>query len=662
MTLSRRSWIAFGAVATFWTALIVAGWVALPGFIGTVHRQEAHPLLNSLIQDPGLHPLDFYLKKGRLALGVAALFFPAMIAGAAFVWTRRRRIAEGFRGFFEAESHPFNLAVFRIVIFAVLLDKALLPNVLWYISLPHELQVPPDALGWVLPLLPATDIAVCAAWAAFTLACCFGMIGFLTRLSSLVAAVLGFYLMGLTQLYGKVDHYHFLIWFLLLFTAGHAGDFFGVDAVLAARRRADRGDIEPPGPSVAYGLSLRFAWLLIGVVYFFPGLWKIITCGPEWGLGDNLKYHLHEKWLETGVVPAFRIDRYPLLYRLSGVGTLAFEISFVFLLFIPGLRMLAVFGGLAFHNLTNAFMQIPFYPLQFSYVCFFDWKKIAERVGRRYGQAWVGYDGGCGICRRTIASLRVFDIFGRTSYVNVLDAAAVAASGLRSVPADALVRDMHVIIEGRTFRGFLAYRALAWRLPLFWPALPFLHLWPVPLVGEAVYRRVADSRACRFLHRPATPVVAGPRRMSARAVTLLGAALLGVNLIYGFLQIGSGWPFACFPTFAWFQGPVIDVIAVRLVHADGSAREIGKEGLSEGWRPHKFRGLIVRTLEVTDDADRKRRLEAFWRHIVSRAPELRSVRRVEFYRDSVQSAPEKWGLPPVKRRLLYTLEVPEGGR
>ena len=44
--------------------------------------------------------------------------------------------------------------------------------------------------------------------------------------------------------------------------------------LVAAWKRANRGVTDPPGPSRTYALPIRFVWLLMGLIYFFPGFWN----------------------------------------------------------------------------------------------------------------------------------------------------------------------------------------------------------------------------------------------------------------------------------------------------------------------------------------------------------------------------------------------------
>jgi len=95
----------------------------------------------------------------------------------------------------------------------------------------------------------------------------------------------------------------------------------------------------------------------------------------------------YNKWMEFGVWrPFFRIDQHPLLYQMSAAASIAFELSFIFIIFFPAIRFLAALGGLAFHNMTNLFMRIPFWQMQVCYASFVDWRRLLRFVGCRSSQ------------------------------------------------------------------------------------------------------------------------------------------------------------------------------------------------------------------------------------------------------------------------------------
>jgi hypothetical protein len=361
----------------------------------------------------------------RIALACAA----AVLAASALAY--RRRTLALLREFFAAESHPLNLAVMRVTMFLTLLQSANRRGALeWFAGLPAVLRVAPLGWGHVLKVMPVDPSWAAASYWLFSLFCLAGLVGLFSRASAFLAFLVGIYALGVPQFYGKINHYHHLLWFMALLAASPCGDALSLDAVRAARRRADAGTTEPPGPSRAYALPLRFVWLLMGVLYFFPGFWKTWTVGARWALSENLKFHLYMKWVTLdGWVPFFRIDRHPVLYQASGLGTILFELSFVFLVLFPFWRGWAALGGLVFHNMTALFMRIPFWSLQVFYVTFVDWHRLFRRLGRFMfrREKSLAYDGDCKLCRRAVATRRAFDLFGRTAYVNSPGASALHA-------------------------------------------------------------------------------------------------------------------------------------------------------------------------------------------------------------------------------------------
>lgn len=99
----------------------------------------------------------------------------------------------------------------------------------------------------------------------------------------------------------------------------------------------------------------------------------------------------------------------------------------------------------------------------------------------------VYYDGDCGLCRRTATVLGRLDVLKQLRWINFRTTRG-------EVDPERLEREMAAVVHGRTYFGFSAYRAMSWRLPLFWPVLPFLYVPGVRYVGDAVYRYVADRR------------------------------------------------------------------------------------------------------------------------------------------------------------------------
>lgn len=143
-----------------------------------------------------------------------------------------------------------------------------------------------------------------------------------------------------------------------------AGDALSVDARFT--RRGARGRRRDP----AYELTLAFARALLGVVYFFPGFWKLATSGLAWITSDNVRNQMHWKWAQWGgALPPVRVDRVPGLVEVGAACVVAFELGFFFLALVPRARRPLALGGVVFHQLTEVFFHIRFLSLYACYTC-----------------------------------------------------------------------------------------------------------------------------------------------------------------------------------------------------------------------------------------------------------------------------------------------------
>jgi hypothetical protein len=203
-----------------------------------------------------------------------------------------------------------------------------------------------------------------------------GALGLFSRASFALVTVTAAYVLLIPQLGGAVFHDHHLLWFAALLAASPCGDALSVDAWRARRRGASRPDGGP-----AHGLALRFAWLCVGLIYFFPAVHKLEAMGLDWALSDNLRHQLWWKWAQDPtLLPRLRIDRVPwLVHTLAGL-TLLFELSFVGLVFVRRTRLLAVAAALAFHAGTHLLMGIDFSVLYACYTMFLPWSGWLARV------------------------------------------------------------------------------------------------------------------------------------------------------------------------------------------------------------------------------------------------------------------------------------------
>ena len=594
---------------------------------------------------------------------LSRLAFIAVAAGLVILAVRRRQgTIRRLREFFSAEDEPLNLAVFRVVLFAVLWTFSDLEQLRWFSQVPQELRILPwGSRWWLFGTLPINDIWVTAAWWGLRVASFLAMVGLWTRPAAAASALLAVYVLGVPQLFGKVHHYHHLVWFAALLASSRCGDALSCDALVAAWRRADRGMTEPPGPSRAYALPARFVWVLMGLIYFFPGFWKWWTSGIDWVLGDNLKYHLYAKWTEiNGWLPAWRVDQQPLVYQLLAVGTIAFELSFLWLVFVPRLRPALAASGVAFHEGIKRTMQIRiFWTLQACYVTFVNWAGLLRWAGRRMFAAplRIVYDGNCRLCRRTIAIVRAFDVLGRMTYVNALDEDALRRHDLERLDRQALVADMHAVLSNRAWLGYDAYRAMAWRMPLVWPILPVLYVWPVAAIGRRLYRHIADARTCEISggpgHAPGLPSHAAAPSATL-AVTVVGVCLLAGNAYFGVRGQSAAWPLACYPTFRQvITAPEFSTLRVAVVDDAGAQQFLDDRPMEQRATTGRWNNLVGSILSPQDEAARRKRLAALWRMWLTQDPGLVKARAVRFYKVTRSTLPERGADPVLHEELLW---------
>jgi predicted DCC family thiol-disulfide oxidoreductase YuxK len=592
--------------------------------------------------------------KYQIALAVAAV---ALIAVPLLL---RRRAPAFVREFFNTPTHPVNLAVFRVILLLLTVISFFKLDVTWYSRMPPELLFPPSGLGWVSQYLPINEPLARSLSALFLACCVAGIVGLFTRTSLVLGVISGVYVFGLPQLYGKINHYHHLLWFMAILAASPCADALSLDALRASRRRADAGATEPPGPSLAYSLPLRFVWLMLGAIYFSAGFWKSWTGGYRWAFSDNLRNIMYNKWMELGDwTPFFRLDQYPLLYKLSAAGSILFELSFIVLIFFPLLRKLAAAAGVGFHAMIYMVMRINFYTLAACYTSFFDWDSLFRSAGARLfrEKLSLAYDGDCRPCRRTVAALRSLDVLGRVVYVDLSDEAASDAPELRRLADESKAHGLYVLRGGELRAWPDARRAVAARIPALWPLLPLLYVWPSSLAAGRAHRRVADRRARE---------VAADRRSgggafgaayygpSVRAGAVVGALLLYTYSLAAVVKYNS-WPMALYPTFEDIDEPQVTVITARAEFPSGRVVEINPFAETSGMAPERLMALLGKVVGVEDESERRVRLNALWKLWARDNPALREAVTVRFYKVVLSSLPERRNGPPISQELLAEL-------
>jgi len=275
-----------------------------------------------------------------------------------------------------------DLAVFRVLFFGffavglIFNPSAIHDQVTPFLELPESTQVALPFMSWYPKVIPINVTLVSIASILFCTSIFTSFFGIKTRWSILIFTISLFYLFMIPNLYGKVNHNHHLIWFPAVLAFSPCADRFSVDAYF--RRRYGKLIHHS---SAQYTLPLVLIWILMGLIYFFPGFWKVWSNGLDWALTENVRNQLYFKWFQLGDwqswTPFFRIDHYPFLYKASGLYTIMFELGFIPLILNKTTRKLGILMGIFFHIGTYVFMDIFFAVLIWSYLSFMNWNSIS---------------------------------------------------------------------------------------------------------------------------------------------------------------------------------------------------------------------------------------------------------------------------------------------
>lgn len=295
------------------------------------------------------------------------------------------------------QKTALDLSVFRILFFGFFAvglffnPSAVSDQVEPFVNLPQSAQVDMPFMGWYPKIIPINSTMITIASVLFYISIFTSLLGFKTRWSILIFTVSLFYLFIIPNLYGKVNHNHHLIWIPAILAFSPCADRFSIDSLLRGQ-----SNTQTINSQEKYKTPFIFIWVLMGLIYFFPGFWKVWSHGLDWALTDNIRNQLYYKWFQLGDVqswtPFFRIDKYPIMYKSIGIFTIIFELSFIPLILNKSTRKLGIAMGLLFHIGTYLFMHIFFIVLVWAYLSFVNWHNLSIFKTRGYLNTSINAD------------------------------------------------------------------------------------------------------------------------------------------------------------------------------------------------------------------------------------------------------------------------------
>jgi hypothetical protein len=264
--------------------------------------------------------------------------------------------------FFFAEETPFGLAIVRICLCVACL-LVTVPRWIHSRELYSSDGAPtPLTLNYGYPDLlpvPAGGVAV-ALMTILTFCCMTACIGWCTRISLMIAAVLYTYLNLLDSISTMTKYSVITSHVLFLLAFSHCGAVWSVDAWLHRRRQG------LPVPR-CLGDHPRFpAWprrliqILMGVVYFGASVTKMHT--PAYFSGDQL-WH----WMMSNVNNANPLGEwltlYPAVLVVFAYLCVVWEVLFLFLAWRGWGRICMLTMGVVFHLMTTLTLGLYLFPI-----------------------------------------------------------------------------------------------------------------------------------------------------------------------------------------------------------------------------------------------------------------------------------------------------------
>ena len=436
---------------------------------------------------------------------------------AAYLGDLWRTTLQGWTAFFFSAADPTSLGLIRIAVGLLGFWSLLVFGLDLHDYFGSAGWAEPDTIRAVQrPLAWSFWFLVPDAWLRAVWCLCLAILAlFSVGLFSRVTAVLCWVIVVSTVRRVPIALYGFdqVLSTLMLYLAltGASGQSVSLDRFLrrwrqaraAAARVLKRGGTtgrrvtpdEPGRPlaTVSANLALRLIQLHLTVIYGMAGLAKLQ--GPSWWDGTAIW-----KTMATGefvVLNFTALAAWPLLINLVTHASLALELLYPVLVWVKIVRPLLIAGAVALHvgiavmspGLTEfALVMIA------GNLAFVSGAWLRGLVTGPSQPAFkVLYDGACPRCRASMALITAADpdhLFEPVDLTTV-DVSKVHA-GLRH---EDCMRSMHAVADtGRITAGFDAVRAVAARLPLFWPLALIGFLPGVAWAGRRVYNGIAATR------------------------------------------------------------------------------------------------------------------------------------------------------------------------
>jgi len=292
------------------------------------------------------------------------------------------RLAGGWHSAWFRPADPAALGACRAFFYATLLAVVWNVHVSDWALVSAVFYRPIELFRWTgLPVLPADVLG--ASEVVWKLSLATSAIGIRTRESTLVAFVLGLYLAGIPNNFGKTHHSEAVLVLILgVMAVARSGDALSVDAWW---RRRNRGrtpefalgapDVDPDGE---YRWPIQLARVLLVCVFVGAGISKLRASGLDWVFSDNMRlllirhHHSHLPPTDLGLW----IASWPGLATALAGGSLALELALPLALFSARARAVLIPALLGLQVGIWLVLGVRFLPFVAAYVFWLPWGRI----------------------------------------------------------------------------------------------------------------------------------------------------------------------------------------------------------------------------------------------------------------------------------------------
>lgn len=288
------------------------------------------------------------------------------------------RLAIRFNRFFFRPASPIDLGICRLLFFLTIILLYHPNKLMGWTKMPVLFWRP----VWILAVLHLPLASVHRIHLFVTIwfiALSLAAIGLFTRWATWTAFVLGIYILGLQNSFGKVGHGEpILIFTMLILAMSRCGDAVSVDAWLERRNNPQR-----TRPNGEYTWPIRMVWMLMCIVFASAGATKLIRSGADWVNSDQLRILLlqHQGALKNPVTSiGYHLANHPALCRLLAGGSLGIELLFLLALFSRRLRRWIVPMGLVMQIGIGLAMGVYFTQFLACYLFWVPWRRLSHRM------------------------------------------------------------------------------------------------------------------------------------------------------------------------------------------------------------------------------------------------------------------------------------------